>query len=124
MQNSKISDNWLSPQQITQQSTQKITGIEAFYIILPAYISLIIAGLLILIFIYILIVNFRSFLKTNYITQLQIIGTLGIVIGVHGGLNLAIRNGEGYPILFSNLFEHLKAKAKTPTAIIPTTIPK
>ena len=99
MQDSQIQQSKQSP-----KTPKKISDIEAFYIILPAYISLVLAGLLILLFIYILIVNYRSFLKTNYITQLQIIGTLGIVIGVHGGLNLAIRNGNGYPILYSNLF--------------------
>lgn len=103
-QTQQITDNLISPNDQSQPLSKKITGIDAFYIILPAYISLILAAVMILCFLYILIVNYRNFLKTHYITQLQIIGTLGIVVGVHGGLNLAIRNGAGYPILFSNLF--------------------
>ena len=55
-----------------------------FYVLAPSYFAQIANGLLILIFLYIVLSNCKSFLKSNYITQLQIIGTLAIALGVYG----------------------------------------
>ncbi len=58
-----------------------------FYVNAPSYLAQVFNGLLILVFLYILFSNYRVFLKTNYIIQLQIIGILAILIGVHGILH-------------------------------------
>ena len=59
-----------------------------FYVYAPSYLAQVVNGLLILVFLYILFSHHRSFVKTNYIIQLQIIGVLAILIGVHGILHL------------------------------------
>jgi hypothetical protein len=71
-----------------------------FYVLAPSYFAQIANGLLILIFLYIVLSNCKSFLKSNYITQLQIIGTLAIALGVHGSLHLGLEQVYGYnPLL-------------------------
>ena len=71
-----------------------------FYVFAPSYFSQIANGLLILFFLYVLLSNCTSFLKSNYITQLQIIGTLAIALGVHGSLHLGLEQVYGYnPLL-------------------------
>jgi len=67
-----------------------------FYVIAPSYFAQISNGLLILAFLFILISNYRSFLNTNYITKLQIIGALAIAVGVHGSLHLGLEQVYGY----------------------------
>jgi hypothetical protein len=72
-----------------------------FYVFAPSYLAQVFNGLLILVFLYILFSHYRVFLKTNYITQLQIIGILAILIGVHGILHLGLEQLYGYnPLLF------------------------
>jgi hypothetical protein len=72
----------------------------SFLMIAPSYISQIANGILILIFIYIVLSNFNAFLKTNYLTKLQIIGSLAIALGVHGTLHLGLERAYGYnPLL-------------------------
>jgi hypothetical protein len=71
-----------------------------FYVYAPSYLAQVANGLLILTFLYILFSNYRTFFKTNYITQLQIIGTLAILIGVHGILHAGLEYIYGYnPLL-------------------------
>lgn len=71
-----------------------------FYVYAPSYFAQVANGLLILIFLYILFSNYKSFLKTNYITQLQIIGSLAIALGVHGSLHLGLEQVYDYNPLF------------------------
>jgi hypothetical protein len=66
----------------------------------PSYFAQIANGTLIIIFLYILFSNYRLFLKTNYITQLQIIGALAIALGVHGSLHLGLEQAYNYNPLF------------------------
>jgi hypothetical protein len=67
-----------------------------FYVVAPSYFAQVANGILILVFLYILISNFPAFLKTNYLTQLKIIGTLAIGLGVHGSLHLGLEQLYGY----------------------------
>lgn len=71
-----------------------------FYVYAPSYFAQVANGLLILIFLYILFFNYKSFIKTNYITQLQIIGALAIALGVHGSLHLGLEQVYDYNPLF------------------------
>lgn len=71
-----------------------------FYVIAPSYFAQVANGLLIFVFLYILLSNYSSFLKTNYVTKLQIIGALAIALGVHGSLHLGLEQVYGYnPLL-------------------------
>ncbi len=67
-----------------------------FYVMAPSYFAQVANGLLILIFLYVLVSNYQYFVKTNYITKLQIIGTLAISLGVHGSLHLGLEQVYGY----------------------------
>ena len=67
-----------------------------FYVYAPSFFSQIVNGLLILIFLYILFSNYKLFIKSNYITQLQIIGSLAIAFGVHGSLHLGLETVYNY----------------------------
>lgn len=72
-----------------------------FYVNAPSYFAQVANGLLILVFLYVLISNYRVFLKTNYITQLLIIGVLAIAIGIHGILHVGLEQLYQYnPLLF------------------------
>ncbi len=71
-----------------------------FFVIAPSFFAQIANGLLILVFLYVLLFNYSSFLKTNYITKLQIIGTLAIALGVHGSLHLGLEQAYNYNPLF------------------------
>lgn len=72
-----------------------------FYVYTPSYFAQVANGLLILVFLYILVSNYRVFLKTNYVTQLQIIGALAIAIGIHGISHLGLEQLYGYnPLLY------------------------
>jgi hypothetical protein len=66
----------------------------------PSYFAQVANGLLIILFLYVLLSNYRYFLKANYITKLQIIGTLAIALGVHGSLHLGLEQVYGYNPLF------------------------
>ena len=71
-----------------------------FYVYAPSYFAQVANGLLILIFLYILFSNYKSFLKTNYINKLHIIGSLAIALGVHGSLHLGLEQVYDYNPLF------------------------
>lgn len=72
-----------------------------FFILAPSFFSQLFNGLLIFIFLVILFTNYNTFIKTNYITKLQIIGSLAIAIGVHGSLHLGLEQAYGYNPLLS-----------------------
>jgi hypothetical protein len=46
------------------------------------------------------IFNFRSFIKTDYIKLLPIIGTVAISIGMHGMLHLGLEQAYNYNPLY------------------------
>jgi hypothetical protein len=71
-----------------------------FFVIAPSYFAQVANGLLILVFVYVLLSNYSSFLKTNYVTKLQIIGALAIALGVHGSLHLGLEQAYNYNPLF------------------------
>ena len=62
------------------------------YVLAPSFFALAISGFLILIFLVVLITHFNSFLKIDYLKQLQIIGILCIAFSVHGLLHLGLEN--------------------------------
>jgi len=72
-----------------------------FYVYAPSYFAQVANGLLMLVFLYILLSNYRVFLKSNYVIQLQIIGALAILVGIHGILHLGLEQVYGYnPLIF------------------------
>jgi hypothetical protein len=71
-----------------------------FFVIAPSYFAQVANGLLILVFLYVILSNYSSFLKINYVTKLQIIGTLAIALGVHGSLHLGLEQAYNYNPLF------------------------
>lgn len=71
-----------------------------FYVMAPSYFAQVVNGLLVILFLYVLLSNYGYFLKANYITKLQIIGTLAIALGVHGSLHLGLEQVYGYNPLF------------------------
>jgi hypothetical protein len=73
----------------------------AFYVLTPSFFSQVVNGTLIIIFLYILFTNFNTFLKTDFIKQLQSIGILAIAFGIHGSLHLGLEQAYSYnPLLF------------------------
>ena len=58
------------------------------YVLAPSFFCLVINGILLFILLLMVIFNFRSFIKTDYIKLLPIIGTVAIAIG--SGLTLII----------------------------------
>jgi hypothetical protein len=71
-----------------------------FFVMAPSYFAQIANGVLLLVFLYILLSNYSSFLKTDYVTKLQIIGALAIALGVHGSLHLGLEQVYDYNPLF------------------------
>lgn len=71
-----------------------------FFVMAPSFFAQLANGALILIFLYVLLSNYSSFLKTNYVTKLQIIGALAIALGVHGSLHLGLEQAYDYNPLF------------------------
>ena len=70
------------------------------FVLTPSYFSQLSNGILIVFFMYILFSNFNTFLKSNYIIQLQLIGLLAIAIGIHGLGHLGLEKEYGYnPLL-------------------------
>ena len=69
---------------------------ETFFVMRPSYFAHVANGALILCLLFILLSNYTSFLKTNYITKLQIIGVLAIAIGIHGSLHLGLEQAYNY----------------------------
>jgi hypothetical protein len=66
------------------------------FVLAPSFLSLGFNGFLILIFMFIILFNFKSFLKMDYQKQLQLIGTLAIAFGVHGTLHLGLENAYNF----------------------------
>ncbi len=71
-----------------------------FYVFAPSYFAQVANGLLIFVFLFILVSNYKSILKSNYVNQLQIIGILAIAFGIHGILHIGLEQLYGYnPLL-------------------------
>ena len=66
------------------------------YVLAPSFFCLVINGFLLFILLLMVIFNFRSFIKTDYIKLLPIIGTLAIAIGIHGLLHLGLEQAYNY----------------------------
>jgi hypothetical protein len=72
----------------------------SLYVLAPSFFCLVINGFLIFILLLMVIFNFRSFIKTDYIKLLPIIGTVAIAIGMHGMLHLGLEQSYNYNPLY------------------------
>ena len=70
------------------------------YVLAPSFFCLVINGILLFILLLMVIFNFRSFIKTDYIKLLPIIGTVAIAIGMHGLLHLGLEQAYNYNPLY------------------------
>jgi hypothetical protein len=70
------------------------------YVLAPSFFCLVINGILLFILLLMVIFNFRSFIKTDYIKLLPIIGTIAIAIGMHGMLHLGLEQAYNYNPLY------------------------
>ncbi len=70
------------------------------YVLAPSFFCLVINGFLLFILLLMVIFNFRSFIKTDYIKLLPIIGTVAIAIGMHGMLHLGLEQAYNYNPLY------------------------
>ena len=70
------------------------------YLLTPSFISLVINGTLLFILSLIVIFNFRSFIKTEYIKLLPIIGIMSIAFGIHGIPHLGLEQAYNYNPLY------------------------
>jgi hypothetical protein len=70
------------------------------YVLAPSFFCLVINGILLFILLLMVIFNFRSFIKTDYIKLLPIIGTVAISIGMHGMLHLGLEQAYNYNPLY------------------------
>lgn len=72
----------------------------SLYVLAPSFFCLVINGFLLFILLLMVIFNFRSFIKTDYIKLLPIIGTVAIAIGMHGMLHLGLEQAYNYNPLY------------------------
>ena len=72
----------------------------SLYVLAPSFFCLVINGFLLFILLLMVIFNFRSFIKTDYIKLLPIIGTVAIGIGMHGMLHLGLEQAYNYNPLY------------------------
>jgi hypothetical protein len=70
------------------------------YLLTPSFFALVINGFLLFILSFIVIFNFRSFIKTDYIKLLPIIGIMSIAFGIHGTLHLGLEQAYNYNPLY------------------------
>jgi hypothetical protein len=70
------------------------------YVLAPSFFCLVINGILLFILLLMVIFNFRSFIKTDYIKLLPIISTVAIAIGMHGMLHLGLEQAYNYNPLY------------------------
>lgn len=68
----------------------------SLYVLAPSFFCLVINGFLLFILLLMVIFNFRSLIKTDYIKLLPIIGTVAIAIGMHGLLHLGLEQAYNY----------------------------
>lgn len=73
---------------------------DTLYVLAPSFFCLVINGFLLFILLLMVIFNFRSFIKTDYIKLLPIIGTVAIAIGMHGMLHLGLEQAYNYNPLY------------------------
>ena len=72
----------------------------SLYVLAPSFFCLVINGILLFILLLMVIFNFRSFIKTDYIKLLPIIGSIAIAIGMHGMLHLGLEQAYNYNPLY------------------------
>ena len=74
------------------------------YVLSPSFISLVFNGFLIMLFLFIFAIHYKSFFKADFLKQLQLIGTLAIAISVHGSLHLGLEQAYNFNpfLLFFN----------------------
>ena len=72
----------------------------SLYVLAPSFFCLVVNGILLFILLLMVIFNFRSFIKTDYIKLLPIIGTVAIAIGMHGMLHLGLEQAYNYNPLY------------------------
>ena len=70
------------------------------YVLAPSFFCLVINGILLFILLLMVIFNFRSLIKADYIKLLPIIGTVAIAIGMHGLLHLGLEQAYNYNPLY------------------------
>jgi hypothetical protein len=68
----------------------------SLYVLAPSFFCLVINGFLLFILLLMVIFNFRSLIKADYIKLLPIIGTVAIAIGMHGLLHLGLEQAYNY----------------------------
>ena len=73
---------------------------NSLYVLAPSFFCLIINGFLLFILLVMIIFNFKSLIKTDYIKLLSIIGTIAIAIGMHGLLHLGLEQAYNYNPLY------------------------
>ena len=72
----------------------------SLYLLTPSFFALVINGFLLFILSFIVIFNFRSFIKTDYIKLLPIIGIMSIAFGIHGSLHLGLEQTYNFNPLY------------------------
>jgi hypothetical protein len=70
------------------------------YLLTPSFFALVINGILLFILSFIVIFNFRSFIKTDYIKLLPIIAIISIAFGIHGSLHLGLEQAYNFNPLY------------------------
>jgi len=70
------------------------------YVLAPSFFCLVVNGILLFILLLMVIFNFRSFITTDYIKLLPIIGNVAIAIGMHGMLHLGLEQAYNYNPLY------------------------
>jgi len=70
------------------------------YLLTPSFFSLFINGIVLLILSFVVIFNFRSFVKTEYIKLLPILGIISIAFGIHGTLHLGLEQAYNFNPLY------------------------
>ena len=69
---------------------------NSLFILAPSFFCLVINGFLLFILLLMVIFNFRSLIKTDYIKLIPLIGTVAIAIGIHGLLHLGLEQAYNY----------------------------
>jgi hypothetical protein len=70
----------------------------------PSLNSLFLTGVILLFMFYVIITNFKPFMRLDYYRKLQILSLITIAIGVHGLIHLGVETVYGfnpYKLLFS-----------------------
>ena len=65
-------------------------------VLAPSLHSLFITGILILFIAYILLVNYKTFINSNYINKITILSLIAIAFGIHGLIHLGVEQFYGF----------------------------